>query len=56
VKIYRSTRTKAGGRCEQFDVADYSSGRRKFIAFADEQKAWDKAKQIAEMLTPSEAG
>lgn len=47
VKIYRSTREKGGTRYQQFDVADFSSGKRKLIAFADERKARDEAIRIA---------
>lgn len=43
VKIYHSNRVKAGQRYTQFDVADYTSGRRKFISFADEGEARRKA-------------
>ena len=38
VKIYRSARKKGGKRYEQFDVADYSSGARKYLTFSDESK------------------
>ena len=54
VKIYRSNRIKAGQSYTQFDVADYSSGRRKFISFADEGEARRKASEIAIKLANSE--
>ena len=54
VKIYRSNRTKAGKSYTQFDVSDYTSGRRKFISFADEAEARRKANEIAIKLANSE--
>jgi integrase len=54
VKIYRSVRKKGRSTYEQFDVADYSSGKRKFIAFADEQDARTKAEEIAKNIAGGE--
>ena len=54
VKIYRSYRIKARQSYTLFDVADYTSGRRKFISFADEGEARRKANEIAIKLANSE--
>lgn len=54
VKIYRSHREKGGRRYEQFDVAEYVDGKRRLIAFADEQKARDRATEIATRLATRE--
>lgn len=57
VKIYRSERQKRSrttGRMvtyEQFNVANFIDGKRKLEAFADEQKARDRAAEIATKLT-----
>ena len=50
VRIYRRERKKGDAVYSQFDVADYTSGRRKFISFADEMAARKKAHQIATKL------
>ena len=50
VKIYCRERLKKGVMYPQFDVADYTSGKRKFISFADEREARKKATQIATRL------
>lgn len=54
VKVYRSQRSKNGNNYEQFDVADYSSGQRRFISFASERDARDKATEIAAKLASRE--
>lgn len=54
VKIYRSERRKGDSSYTQFDVADYSGGPRKLHAFASEQKARDKATEIATKLANRE--
>src|SRR5262245_32584660 len=56
VKIYRRIRKKGKARYQTFDVADYSTGRRKFISFADEQEARAKAQDIAEVKKPEDFG
>ncbi|MEK7675934.1 MAG: hypothetical protein AAB676_08905, partial [Verrucomicrobiota bacterium] len=50
VKVYRSRRKKGGNTYDQFDVVDYSGGARKFISFARERDARDKATEIATKL------
>ncbi|MCI0745368.1 MAG: hypothetical protein L0Y58_08195 [Verrucomicrobia subdivision 3 bacterium] len=50
VKIYR---VKTHGR-NSFQVADYSSGRRKLISFSEEADARDKAAEIATKLARGE--
>ena len=50
VRIYRKERRKGGNIYQQFDVADYSTGRRRFISFADEEEARRKAREIASSL------
>ena len=54
VRIYCRRRKKAGAVYPQFDVADYSSGHRKFVSFADEGKARRKATEIGTKLAKGE--
>ena len=50
VNIYRRKRVRGEKTYPVFDVADYSEGKRKFLSFAGEQEARDKASQIAVLL------
>jgi len=54
VKIYRRQRIKGETAYWAYDVADYSEGKRKFIAYADEQDARAKARDIAVKLANRE--
>ena len=54
MRIYCRRRKKGRQTYPQFDVADYSTGRRKFISFAHEKKARAKAGEIAEKLAKGE--
>jgi integrase len=54
VKVYRSTRTKNSARYEQFDVADYSTGKRRFVTYPQERDAREKATEIATKLANRE--
>ena len=54
VRIYSRKRKKAGAVYKQFDVADYSSGHRRFVSFADEGEARRKATEIAAKLAKGE--
>ena len=47
VKIYRRNRTIRGTKYTSFAVADYSTGRRKFITVASEEEARKRAGEIA---------
>ena len=51
-KIYR-LRAKTSGY-EYFQVADFTSGKRKLISFADEESARQKAKEIAVKLASNQ--
>ncbi len=51
VKVYR--RRRCDGK-HSFEVADYSTGARRLLSFADEVKAMAKAKKIAELLAAGE--
>ena len=55
VKVYRSQRRKNGSTYDQFDVADYSTGKRRFVSFANEGDAREKATEIATRLANREA-
>jgi hypothetical protein len=48
VKIYVSQTSKKGTAYTTYQVADYSSGQRKFWSFSDEARARAKAEEIAE--------
>ena len=50
VRIYRRQRKKGGQVYFQHDVADYTTGHRKFISFASEKQARAKAGEIAQVL------
>src|SRR5687768_11762930 len=50
VRIYRRERKIAGVVYPEYRVADYSTGRRKFLSFADEKEARAKALDIAGKL------
>src|SRR5437667_5587654 len=54
VKVYRSQRKKNGNTYDQFDVADYSTGERRLISFANERDARSKATEIATRLANRE--
>src|SRR5437660_7502504 len=54
VKVYRSKREKHGIPYDQFLVADYSTGKRRLIAFANERDARTEATRIATKLAKRE--
>ena len=54
VKVYRSQRTKKGRTYDQFNLADYSTGKRRLITFANERDARQKATEIATKLANRE--
>ena len=54
VRIYRRQRKKGGQVYFQHDVADYTTGHRKFISFASEKQARAKAGEIADKLAKGE--
>ena len=54
VRIYGRWRKKGRQTYRQFDVADYTTGRRKFISFANEGRARAKAQEIAQKLAKGE--
>jgi integrase len=56
VRIYRRSRKKGGVLYPSFDVVDHSGGKRKFICFASEQDAREKATEIADALASGQAG
>lgn len=54
VKIYHSHQQKNGNPYDQFNVADYSTGKRRLISFASEREARAEATRIATKLAKRE--